>query len=285
MGIAEENVKDLTSVNLWKSVVAEILGTLFLVFFGCGTATNQQTAFLTFGLTSVNNETMPSRVPLPPSYVQISFAFGLSVATMVWCIAHVSGGHINPAVTVGALVARKISIVRAILYVIAQMLGAIAGAGILYGVTPDKDALGVNGLQGQVTAAQGFGVELMITFCLVFTVMASTDGNRDDLNGSAPLTIGLAVVLGHLLTIAYTGCSMNPARSFGPALIKNSWQDHWVFWLGPIAGGILAALVYTFVFAAPSAGSYDLKKDENDGLQQADEERVEIVNLEKSQEK
>ena len=198
----DNNLKDIKSVNLWKSCAAEFLGTMCLVFFGCGTATNQQRSFLDFN--SVINTTGDGLIALPPSYVHISFSFGLIVGTIVWCIAHVSGGHINPAVTIGCLVSRKISIVRAILYVVAQMLGAIAGAGILYGVTPmaGSDGLGVNGLQGSVTAGQGFGVEFMITFVLVLTVMASTDTNRTDLKGSAPLTIGLAVVLGHLLAVS-----------------------------------------------------------------------------------
>ena len=204
MGILEEikerNLNDLKSVNLWKAVIAEFLGTLLLVFCGCASTTDEQ-------IFSLNLEPL-SAVPgaglihLPPSYVQIALSFGLSVATIVWCIAHVSGGHINPSVTIGCLAARKISHVRAIFYVIAQMSGAIAGAGILYGITPSSQKnIGLNTLQGDVTPGQGFGIEFMITFLLVFTVMASTDENRTDLNGSAPLTIGLAVVLGNLIAV------------------------------------------------------------------------------------
>ena len=203
MGIAQDNLRDLRSLNLWKSLIAELIGTLFIIFFGCGSATNQQKTFLPFGVSVVDNVTQTTLVPMPPSYVQISFSFGLVVGTMVWCIAHVSGGHINPAVTIGCLIARKVTIVRAILYIIAQSAGGIAGAAILYGLTPmpENDALGLNELQGDLTAAQGFGVEFLITFTLVLTVMASTDENREDLKGSAPLTIGLSVVLGHLLTV------------------------------------------------------------------------------------
>ena len=200
--IKDNNIKDIKSPNLWKSVVAELLGTMFLVFFGCGTATNQQKTYLTF--TGIGNVPDGSQVPLPANYVHISFSFGLVVGTIVWSIAHVSGGHINPAVTIGLLIARKITFVRAVLYIVAQCAGAIAGSGILYGVTPSagSDALGVNGLQGNVDVGQGIGVEFMITFTLVLTVLASIDENRTDIKGSAPLTIGLAVVLGHLLAVS-----------------------------------------------------------------------------------
>nr|XP_022343421.1 aquaporin AQPAe.a-like isoform X2 [Crassostrea virginica] len=231
--IMKENLEDLTSPNLWRAAAAELLGTLFLVFFGCASATGQQNQ-------------------ANPDYVQIALAFGLIVGTMVWGIAHVSGGHINPAITLGALVTRRVSIVRALMYIVCQCIGAIVGAAILFGLTPAnaRAGLGVNAMQGDVTEAQGFGVEVMITFVLVFTVLASIDGKRSDLHGSAPLSIGLAVAVGHLVAIAYTGCSMNPARSFGPAVIQNAWDSHWVFWIGPFVGSFVAALSYEYIFSA-----------------------------------
>lgn len=185
--IMRENLEDLTSPNLWRAAAAELLGTLFLVFFGCATATGQQ-----------------KQADTTVDYVQISLTFGLIVGTMVWGIAHVSGGHINPAVTLAALVTRRVSIVRALMYIVSQLIGAIVGAAILFGLTPTaaRGGLGVNGMSGDVTEAQGFGVEVMITFVLVFTVLASIDEKRTDLKGSAPLTIGLAVAVGHLVAVS-----------------------------------------------------------------------------------
>lgn len=242
--IMQENLEDLTSPNLWRAVAAEMVGTIFLVFLGCGAHTLQ------LGQMNVTKGT--AITTFEPSVVQISLTFGLVIGTMVWCIAHISGGHINPAVTLAALITRRVSVVRAFFYMAAQLLGAMIGAGILLGLTPENQQgmLGVNKLRGNVTDAQGFGVELMITFVVVLTVLASLDEKRTDLHGSAPLTIGLAVALGHLFAVSYTGCSLNPARSFGPAVVKNSWDNHWVFWIGPLVGGAVAAVLYEYFFSA-----------------------------------
>lgn len=230
----QENLEDLTSSSLWRALAAEFVGTLFVVLVGCGAIDN-------------NGDNTSS-------VVQISLAFGLIFGSMVWCFNYVSGGHLNPAITAAAMVCRRVSIVRGIFYIISQMVGAIAGAGILYGVNTGNvnltTTLGVNMVSDHITAAQGFGVELMITFMLVFVVLAATDDKRSDLGGSAPLSIGLAVAAGHLFAYRYTMAGMNSARSFGPAVIKNYWENHWVYWVGPIIGGILAALIYEYIFAA-----------------------------------
>ena len=180
-----KSLDDIKSSLFWRAVGAELLGTLLLVFFGCGTC-------ITW-------------VPLhPPSMVQIALAFGLIVGTMVWCVAAVSGGHINPAVTIALLITRKISVLRGILFIIVQCLGGIIGAGFLHGVTPEeyRGALGANQLHDAVSPHQGFGVEFLTTFLLVFTVFASVDAKRTDLKGSAPLTIGLAVTVCHLMSVS-----------------------------------------------------------------------------------
>lgn len=276
----QENLEDLTSPNLWRSVAAELVGTMFLVFFGCGAALPQQA---TGGVSGTDI------LALPPSTVQISLTFGLIVGTMVWAIGHISGGHINPAVTLGALVTRRVSIVRGLMYIVAQILGAMVGAGILYGLTPmsTQGSLGVNALKGEVTDAQGFGVELMITFVLVFTVLASIDSDRNDLNGSAPLTIGLAVVAGHLVAIQYTGCSLNPARSFGPAVVTGKWENHWVFWIGPLVGGFLAAVLYEYLFSAGATFTRTRKfliRSRKPKEKPASDEKVEIIEIETKKE-
>lgn len=191
MKIMKQNLEDLTSPNLWRAVAAEMVGTIFLVFLGCGAHTLQN-----------GNGSVVTTAE--PSVVQISLTFGLVVGTMIWCIAHISGGHINPAVTVAALITRRVSVVRAFFYIVAQIVGAIIGAAILIGLTPESQqkTIGLNSLRGDVTDAQGFGVELMITFVVVLTVLASLDEKRTDLHGSAPLTIGLAVALGHLFAVS-----------------------------------------------------------------------------------
>ncbi|CAL1538599.1 unnamed protein product, partial [Lymnaea stagnalis] len=165
-----------------------------------------------------------------PDVVRVALTFGLAVATVVWIFSHISGGHVNPAVTIAALFTRRVSIIRGILYIVAQVVGGIVGAGILYGLTPSvkQGNLGSNVLNVNVSAAQGFGVELIVTFVYVLAVFSSLDDKRTDLRGSSPLTIGLAVVVCHLFAIPYTGASLNPARSFGPALIMDVWENHWV---------------------------------------------------------
>ncbi len=177
-------VDDIRTASFWRAVVAEALGTLFLVFIGCGSC-------ITWG-------------EQRPTVVGIALCFGLAVATIVWSIGHVSGGHINPAVTGAFLITRKISLLRAVFYVIAQGAGAVIGAAILKGVTPSgyQGNLGSTMPNQTISQGQAFGVELMITFVLVFTVFASCDSQRTDLKGSAPLTIGLSVTLCHLYAVS-----------------------------------------------------------------------------------
>ncbi len=183
---------DLKSKKFYPALLAEFIGTLFLVLCACGSALAP----------SVGN--LGSARVYASSVVQISLGFGFSVATMVWTIAHVSGGHINPAVSFGFLVTRKISCIKFLLYVIMQLLGATVGAALLRGLTEDYDGnLGTSQLGANVTAGQGFGIECMITFVLVFTVFSCCDSGRADLQGSIPLTIGGAITMCHLWAVSY----------------------------------------------------------------------------------
>ncbi|KAG5195617.1 hypothetical protein JEQ12_011912 [Ovis aries] len=226
--------KGVWTQTFWKAVTAEFLAMLIFVLLSLGSTINWGGA----------------EKPLPVDMVLISLCFGLSIATMVQCFGHISGGHINPAVTVAMVCTRRISIAKAVFYIAAQCLGAIIGAGILYLVTPPSvvGGLGVTTVHRNLSAGHGLLVELIITFQLVFTIFASCDSKRTDVTGSIALAIGISVAIGHLFAINYTGASMNPARSFGPAVIMGNWENHWIYWVGPIIGAVLAGGLYEYVF-------------------------------------
>ncbi|XP_012934522.1 aquaporin-2 isoform X4 [Heterocephalus glaber] len=192
---------ELRSIAFSRAVLAEFLATLLFVFFGLGSALNWPQAL--------------------PSVLQIAMAFGLSIGTLVQALGHISGAHINPAVTVACLVGCHVSFLRAIFYVAAQLLGAVAGAALLHEITPAeiRGDLAINALNHNTTAGQAVTVELFLTLQLVLCIFASTDERRGDNLGSPALSIGFSVTLGHLLGIYYTGCSMNPARSLAPAVV------------------------------------------------------------------
>jgi aquaporin-4 len=171
---------------------------------------------------------------------------GLTLATLVWCLGNVSGGHLNPAVTVAFLLTGKINPVLTLLYIGSQCFGAFTGAKILISIVPEyaRGSLSVTQVHPDVDLVQAYFIELIITFILVFAIFSCVDSRRNDLHGSFPLQIGSAVVVGGLFGGKFTGGSMNPARSFGPALVMNIWTHHSIYWLGPISGSILAGLIY-----------------------------------------
>ncbi|KAG8452718.1 hypothetical protein GDO86_004492 [Hymenochirus boettgeri] len=221
--------RELCSWAFWRAVFAEFLATLIFLFFGLGSALRWPAAL--------------------PTVLQIALAFGLVIGTLVQSVGHVSGAHINPAVTIAFLIGSQISIMRAFFYIIAQLLGGLAGAGILYGVvSPNvRGNLAINTLSNNTTPGLAFVVEMILTFQLVICIFASTDSRRNDNVGSPAISIGLSVTLGHLVGIYFTGCSMNPARSFAPAVVVRYFNNHWVFWIGPIAGGLVASLIYNYI--------------------------------------
>ncbi|KFP89220.1 PREDICTED: aquaporin-1 [Apaloderma vittatum] len=233
----------------WRAVVAEFLAMSLFIFISIGSA-------LGINFPVVSNQTRSQ------DNVKVSLAFGLSIATMAQSVGHISGAHLNPAVTLGLLLSCQISIFKALMYIIAQCLGAVVATAILSGVTSSlpENSLGLNGLAVGINAGQGLGIEIIATFQLVLCVLATTDRRRNDVTGSAPLAIGLSVALGHLLAIDYTGCGINPARSFGSALIANRFENHWIFWVGPIIGGASAALIYDFILAPRSSDLTDRMK-------------------------
>ncbi|XP_028834021.1 aquaporin-4-like isoform X2 [Denticeps clupeoides] len=180
--------KGVCTKPFWRAVSAEFLATLIFVLLSLGSTISWPAS-----------EGSAS----PVNLVLISLCFGLSIATMVQCFGHISGGHLNPAVTVAMVVTRKLSLAKATFYLSAQCLGAIAGAGILYLVTPSsvRGGLGVTMVNSNITVGHALVVETVITFELIFTVFATCDPKRTDQNGSAGLAIGLSVAIGHFFAM------------------------------------------------------------------------------------
>jgi len=227
---------EVKNIKIIQSLLAEMLGTMFLVLVGCGSC---------YKHTGTENEQTEDD---NFDYVRIALAFGVTVATIAQSIGHISGCHINPAVTVGLFVGGKIGLVKGILYIVMQCIGAMIGAGLLKAFIPGPlggvTALGslkIDNVVHKIGVGEGIGIELFITFVLVLCVYAP---------GTTPLAIGLSIATCHLFAIPLTGSSMNPARSFGPAVVANSWANHYVYWVGPILGGIAAALTSVFAFGS-----------------------------------
>jgi MIP family channel proteins len=221
-----------------EQLTAEFFGTFSLVFIGAGAA-----ALLGFR-------------PDIAGLIGIALAHGLVLAVMVSALGHISGGHFNPAVTISVWVSGKIETLRGLFYILAQLAGAAAGAGLLRVAVPerlwrhDPTSLGATALSRQfgVTPANALILEATLTFFLVFTVFAVAIDDRGVFKSVAGLPIGLVLTFDILVGGFLTGASMNPARSFGPALLIWEWKDFWIYLAGPLAGGIVAASLYWFSF-------------------------------------
>jgi aquaporin Z len=225
---------------LGKRAAAEFVGTAWLVLGGCGSAV-LAAAFPAVGI----------------GLLGVSLAFGLTVLTMAYAIGHVSGCHLNPAVTVGLTVARRFPASEVIPYVAAQVLGAIAGAMVLYLIASGKSGFDLgagfasNGYgdhsPGGYTLAAGLVCEAVMTFAFVFVILGATD--RRAPAALAPVAIGLCLTLIHLVSIPVTNTSVNPARSTGPAVLVGGWAlaQLWVFWLAPLVGAACAGIIYPLV--------------------------------------
>jgi aquaporin Z len=227
-----------------KKYSAEFIGTFSLVLFGCGSAVISGIA-----------ATGPSGIGL----LGIAIAFGFSVVAMAYAIGGISGCHINPAVTIGVLTVGKITVKDAIGYIIAQCLGAILGAAVLYliasgrpGFTMPEWGLGANGwgegYLGNYNILSAFVIEAVMTFLFIFVILGTTSkfGN----SAMAGLAIGVTLMLIHLVTIPVTGTSVNPARSLGPALLSGgkALAQLWLFFVAPTLGAVIAALIWKFGF-------------------------------------
>ncbi len=211
--------------NEQRAVVAEFLGTMFFTLTSCGAVV--AALAVVGGLDGA-------------ALIAIALGHGLGILIAVAWTAGISGGHVNPAVTVAMLICRKVEWPVALRYIVAQFAGAAAGAALLKVAIPNdfEGKLGVHALSAPVAPAEGLLLEIMMTALLVMVVFHTAVG-RKGLGNTAPMAIGLAVLLIHLVAVPWTGASVNPARSFGPALVANEWADFWVYAAGPISGGAL----------------------------------------------
>ena len=225
-------------MRLMNRTLAEFLGTFLLVFGGCGSAVIAA-AFPAVGI----------------GLVGVSLAFGLTVLTMAYAVGRVSGGHFNPAVTVGLFTARRIPAADIVPYIAAQLVGAIAAAAVLLLSARGKPeySLAVNGLAangygehspGGYSMMAGFVIETVLTFFFLIIILGATE--RRAPQGFGPLAIGLALTLIHLISIPVTNTSVNPARSTGPAIFVGGWalSQLWLFWVAPLLGAVMAGLIY-----------------------------------------
>lgn len=224
-----------------KKYVAELIGTMMLVIFGCGAA-------IVHGLPTATGE--------GAGYLGIAFAFGLTIVAMAYSIGNISGCHINPAVSIAMLVRGKMTTADFVGYVVAQVIGAIVGAGVLYLIFSGNTELlnggfGCNGYgeasNAQLGAGAAFLAEVVLTFCFVTAIIGVT--SKPEYANVAGLVIGLTLVVVHIFGIPLTGTSVNPARSIGPALIHGglALQQLWLFIIAPLVGGALAAVVYGLI--------------------------------------
>ena len=226
-------------IPLSKKLVAEFIGTFWLVLGGCGSAV-LAAGFPELGI----------------GFVGVSLAFGLTVLTMAYAIGHISGCHLNPAVSFGLWTSGRFATKELVPYIIAQVLGGIAGAGILYLIASGKAGFDVtagfasNGFNeyspGGFTMTSVLIAEVVMTFMFLIIILGATDKRAPA--GFAPIAIGLGLTLIHLISIPVSNTSVNPARSTGVALFQGTWavDQLWLFWLAPIVGAILAGLVYKF---------------------------------------
>ncbi|XP_017649411.1 probable aquaporin PIP2-5 [Gossypium arboreum] len=246
------DASELKKWSFYRALIAEFIATMLFLYITV--------------LTVIGHKSQVATSPDACSGVGllgIAWAFGGMIFILVYCTAGISGGHINPAVTFGLFLARKVSLIRAIAYMVAQSLGAICGVGMVKAFQSayyNRYGGGANTLADGYSTGTGLGAEIIGTFVLVYTVFSATDPKRKARDSHvpvlAPLPIGFAVFMVHLATIPITGTGINPARSIGAAVVfnnKKAWDDHWIFWVGPMIGAAIAAFYHQFILRAGAA--------------------------------
>lgn len=223
---------------LSKRALAEFIGTFWLVFGGCGSVL------------------LSAKIPdLGIGVLGIALAFGLTVLTMAYAIGHISGCHLNPAVSIGLWIGKRFPASDLVPYIVAQVVGGIVASGVLYVIASGKEGFSVNAgfaangygthSPGGYSLLAGLVAEIVLTFFFLLIILGSTDKRAPQ--GFAPIAIGLGLTLIHLIGIPVTGVSVNPARSTGPALFVGGWAlaELWMFWIAPVVGAAVAGLAYT----------------------------------------
>ncbi len=263
-----------------RKFISELVGTMLLVFFGCGTAV----AVNTYLGTALG-------VTVPWSLLIVSLAFGLVLVALISMIGKISGCHVNPAVSIACVITGRMSLFDCVYYVVAQIVGGIAGAGLLAMIFGNTSSLGANffeastsiSLGAMVTAQVALIVEIILTFTFVLTVLSATKKE----NNNSGLVIGLTLTLVHLMGMVFTGTSVNPARSIGPALLtgETAISQLWVFIVGPLVGGILAALFYRIVLDPKETEVVYATEVEEEMIEEPVEEEVVEEKTKKQQKK
>ncbi|PHT47324.1 Aquaporin TIP2-3 [Capsicum baccatum] len=234
-GIAFGRVDDSFSAGSLKAYLAEFISTLLFVFAGVGSA-------IAYNKLTVNAALDPAGL------VAIAVCHGFALFVSVSIAANISGGHVNPAVTFGLALGGQITLLTGLFYTIAQLLGSIVACILLKFVTGGL-AIPTHGVAAGVGAIEGVVMEIIVTFALVYTVYATAaDPKKGSLGTIAPIAIGFIVGANILAAGPFSGGSMNPARSFGPAVAAGNFVGHWIYWVGPLVGGGLAGLIYSNVF-------------------------------------
>ncbi|XP_058729809.1 aquaporin PIP2-7-like [Vicia villosa] len=254
------DLDELTKWSFYRALIAEFVATLLFLYI---------TILTIIGYSHQTDASAGGTDCDGVGILGIAWAFGGMIFILVYCTAGISGGHINPAVTFGLFVGRKVSLLRAIFYIAAQSAGAICGTGLAKGFQKsyfDRYGGGANFIHDGYNKGTALGAEIIGTFVLVYTVFSATDPKRNARDSHvpvlAPLPIGFAVFMVHLATIPITGTGINPARSFGSAVILNQdkiWDDQWVFWVGPIIGATVAAIYHQYILrgsAIKALGSF-----------------------------
>jgi MIP family channel proteins len=224
----------------FQKFVAEFLGTFALIFFGAGSICADRYLQSSGGI----------------GLLGIALAHGLAIGIMVSALGHISGGHFNPAVSIGFWVTKRIGTMEVFLYWAAQILGGIAAAFVVKAFIPEETwravALGTPELVRDFSRLSAMILEAVATFFLVFVVFATAVDERGAFRSIAGFGIGLTITLGILVIGPFTGAALNPARAFGPALASNHWTNQGVYWIGPLAGGFLAGLLYDSLYLKKS---------------------------------
>jgi len=239
-------INDLNDRDAWLASLAEFIATFCFVFLGVG-------AVVSSGIFLGNEETVTAG-----RILVIALGHGIGIAIMVAATARISGAHLNPAVTFSMVLTCKIGVTKGAMYIVAQILGASLAAFLMQAIIPNglEGGLGSHALANNISVGAGLLTEMVLTFILVFVIFATAVDPRGP-GHLAPFAIGMAVMVDIFVGLPLTGASMNPARTIGPAWAAGVWADHWVFWVGPLSGGAIAALLYQCAFARKSTDQTD----------------------------